>query len=382
MRLTLDGIIFETQYNGGISRLFATILPLMCELDPSLHITVCLSGRPRHPIPVHPRITTKRILPFDSLLRPRRYWRWAMPTVRGLALMLAIDADTTDVWHSTYFTYPLKRRLPSVVVVYDLIHEKYASLFRSSEVAMLKHSRKRIFAHTDRVICISETTATDVEAVYGVPRDRIEVVHLAPDPHFHSDGAPYSLMNRRPYLLYVGRRMPYKNFDTLLAAFERWDPSDPVDLVVVGPPWSRDETNTISEHKRRERIHLLTGVDDESLAALYRGATAFIYPSLYEGFGIPLLEAIACGCPVVASRIPASQEIAGSYPIYFDATSVDELISALDAVTCSGRSDELQAIGKELLARYSWEKTAASILTQYYVAAGEPPPDDLVQALS
>jgi glycosyltransferase involved in cell wall biosynthesis len=241
-------------------------------------------------------------------------------------------------------------------------------------------AKKRALAAADKIICISESTASDLQAIYGVERNKIQVIHLAPSLMFQpSDDSPPA--PEHPYLLYVGARTLYKNFDTLLAAFERWQPQVPVDLVVVGGPWEESEIGRLSGHKRRHQIHLLTHVDDERLASLYRQALAFVYPSLYEGFGIPLLEAMACRCPIVASRIPSNEEIAGDYPVYFDPTSIDDLVSALDASAAIGRHPELEARGSIILARYSWEKTAAQTLVQYYRVTDKPIPSNLRQTL-
>lgn len=376
MHLAIDGIIFELQDRGGISRIFTTILPLMCDLDPDLQITVYFARRPRYRLPAHPRIQTQLLLPLTRILRPRRYWKRIIPVVRSLALAFGVNRRENTVWHSTYFTYPLGRTLPNVVTIYDLIYEKYPELFDPNDVKAHLAAARRALNTADRVICISETTASDLQAIYGISRDKIGVTYLAPASAFSCSG-DVARPSSRPYLLYVGSRPPYKNFSTLLAAFERWEPPEPVELVVVGRPWKEDEMNQLAEHRKRDRIRLLTDIDDDQLAALYRGALAFVHPSLYEGFGIPLLEAMACGCPIVASRIPSTKEIAGDYPFYFEPTSVDRLVQALDVVAVNGRCIERLTLGQAIVARYSWKNTAVQTLVQYYEAAGIALPDYL-----
>jgi len=120
----------------------------------------------------------------------------------------------------------------------------------------------------------------------------------------------------------------------------------------------------------QNRVHLLTDVDDEELCRLYDQADAFVYPSLYEGFGIPLLEAMACGCPVVASRIPSTIEVAGMCPVYFESAEVESLLAAFDMALSEGRDSERVRSGFERVKSYSWDKTAKQTLEVYYVLSG------------
>jgi alpha-1,3-rhamnosyl/mannosyltransferase len=112
-------------------------------------------------------------------------------------------------------------------------------------------------------------------------------------------------------------------------------------------------------------VQVLTDVDDQTLCQLYNQALGLVYPSLYEGFGIPLLEAMACGCPIVASRISSTIEVAGDCPIYFDPTEEDDLLNALDIALSQGRNSERIQTGLEKVKSYSWDKTAAQTLKIY-----------------
>ena len=127
-------------------------------------------------------------------------------------------------------------------------------------------------------------------------------------------------------MLYVGRRSHYKNFSTLLQAYSVWKHRNEITLAAVGPPGSRVEEQQLAKLGIHDRVHYLTNVNDEELCLLYNEAIAFVYPSLYEGFGVPLLEAMASGCPIIASRIPATIEVAGECPVYFEATEVGSLL--------------------------------------------------------
>ena len=135
--------------------------------------------------------------------------------------------------------------------------------------------------------------------------------------------------------------------------------------MAVGKAWSKDEQRCMENLKIRDKVHLLTNIDDPDLCLLYNQAVAFVYPSLYEGFGIPLLEAMACGCPVIASRIPSTLEVAGEHPIYFEPAEVASLLEALDTALLEGRDSARVYSGLEWVKQYSWERTTEQTLEVY-----------------
>ncbi|MCP4110676.1 MAG: glycosyltransferase family 4 protein, partial [Desulfobacteraceae bacterium] len=168
-----------------------------------------------------------------------------------------------------------------------------------------------------------------------------------------------------PFLLYVGDRNHYKNADRLLQAYSVWKHRKKVALVVVGGQWKADEERRLTDLGIQDYVRLFTGINDEELCKLYNQAIAFVYPSLYEGFGIPLLEAMACGCPIVASRIPSTVEVAGDCPIYFEPAEIDDLLNAFDIALSEGRESARVKAGLEKVTSYSWDKTAAQTLEVY-----------------
>jgi glycosyltransferase involved in cell wall biosynthesis len=151
----------------------------------------------------------------------------------------------------------------------------------------------------------------------------------------------------------------------LLQAYSSWPRRKEVDLVVVGGKWSKKEVQHLAKLGITDRVHLLRDVDDQKLCLLYNQATAFVYPSIYEGFGIPLLEAMACGCPIIASRIPSTLEVAGECPIYFEPTEAEDLLAAFDIALSEGRASERVRSGLEQVKCYSWDKTARWTLEVY-----------------
>jgi glycosyltransferase involved in cell wall biosynthesis len=228
--------------------------------------------------------------------------------------------------------------------------------------------QKRCVMAADAVLCISEATRQDVQEMYHLSPDRLHVAHLACSDIFKPfDGNTLSVSREAdgPFFLYVGSRAHYKNFDGLITAYSRWQKRRDVRLLFVGSPWTQQEQRRFVELGIQDTVDLVTEAQDGMLCALYNQALAFVYPSLYEGFGIPLLEAMACGCPVIASRIPSSVEVAGEYAIYFDVGQEDSLIGSFDTAFAEGRKSPRTYAGLEHVKEFSWDKTALDTLGVY-----------------
>jgi alpha-1,3-rhamnosyl/mannosyltransferase len=148
---------------------------------------------------------------------------------------------------------------------------------------------------------------------------------------------------------------------TLLTAFTNWAYNKEVKIVVVGPKWSENEVDFIKSNNLEKQLLLYRGIQDDDLCDLYNQAKACIYPSLYEGFGIPLLEAMACGCPVIASRIPSTIEVAGGVPYYFEPGNAQSLIAALDYLMLDLALENRVKQGLEKVKQYTWEETARKV---------------------
>jgi glycosyltransferase involved in cell wall biosynthesis len=369
MTVVVDGIIYQLQSKGGISRLYSEVLPRMCNLDDLLYITLLSEGRLRQALPRHPRIAHRPIPSVDRYLCPGRVWKPIVQRAKRLVRKLWTGRGNGKIWHSTYYTLPEKWDGTCIVTVPDMIHERFEGLFNDPASERFREEKRRCVLSADAVICISEITRQDVQRFYGINAVRIQVVPLAHSRVFRFlEKIDYSpkLPTARPFLLYIGGRYRYKNFDGLLSAYGGWPGRKEVDLVVVGRHWSADEGQSLVQLEIADRVHLLTNVDDESLCHLYNRAAAFVYPSLYEGFGIPLLEAMACGCPLVASCIPSTIEVARECAIYFEPTEVEDFRAAFDVVLSEGRDSERVRAGFEQVKRYSWDKTAKQMLDVYH----------------
>ena len=374
MKLVVDGLIFQKEPFGGVARLFREILPRMCDLEPELHVRLFIDGPLSSELPQHAHIQVQHapaVRPTVRLTGWRRQvlypfrraasraWQW------GRSLWLGRGAGA--LWHSTYYTSPQVWDGAQVVTVYDLNHERYRDIYNDPLDEVARQQMRRCVALAGRVICISEATRRDVEQIYQVEAARLRVVPIACSPVFRrlKPDPPPAGWPTQPFLLYVGRRGCYKNFRWFVDAYSRWSQNQQVGLAVTGTPWSREERLYLKQLELADRVFHLGILDDEGLCQAYNQATALVFPSLNEGFGIPVLEALSCACPVVASRIPSTLEVAGDCPFYFESGQPHTLYEALEHALAEGRRPERVQRGLDQTGLFSWERTARQTLEVY-----------------
>jgi len=364
--LIVDGIIYLNQKFGGISRIYTETLPRLCDLEPELTITLLAYPKvsPER-LPQHKRITLRSIPDVYRHIRPYRFWRPYYSQLSKLATRALLGRSKGKIWCSTYYTSPIAWAGPQVFVAYDFVYEKYRQEYWQNELSgadKVIQNKAAAISKADLVICISEATRQDLMELYHVPDHKAVVVHLAHKSSFTLLDEAVDLQKDK-FLLYVGNRIRYKRFDILLRAYANWPSRFKIGLVCVGGgEWTDPEKQELSRYGLDNHVTLLPQVDDQHLCRLYNQASAFIYPSQYEGFGIPLLEAMACGCPIIASRIPSSVEVAESVPFFFTPGNLDELLVALDQAMSEGRSTPRTTEGLALARHFSWENTARGFL--------------------
>jgi glycosyltransferase involved in cell wall biosynthesis len=264
--------------------------------------------------------------------------------------------------HLAHYPCPLwlgaaKRRGARVVyTVYDLIPELFI------HPGKLLEERRAALSVADQVIAISQSTATDLQRLYGVPSDRITVVPLA--THFCAQPAPPS---GRPYLLGVGNRAGYKNFSAALEAFAQLAPAHPeLDLVCAGPPFAEEEWRDLATRGLAARVRCLPRPTDAELIQAYAGAIACVVPSVYEGFGLPVLEAMACGAPVVSSSAGSLAEVGGEAALYAEPTAPALAAALLRILREPALAEQLRRAGYARAAQFSWARTARETELVYH----------------
>ena len=314
------------------------------------------------PLPAH---AEWRVLPA------RRMW-----THRALAKeMLQHPPDVLFVpSHVLPFVLPIRRLPPAVVTIHDLGYHYFPAAHGWRQRLYLKWGTRWSVAAATRVIAISQATATDLQQVIGTPAAKIRVIHEAVAALPPSCALPEQIAAirtrygiSRPYALYVGTLQPRKNLTRLITAYEQLCARGAAtfDLVLAGNPgWLSDEI--VAQAKQSEyaaQIHLTGYVTDQDLPALLAGASFFAFPSLYEGFGLPILEAQIVGVPVMTAKGSSLPEVAGDAAIYVDPTDVDAIAQAMLRLSQDETlRQELIAAGQRNVQRFSWEKAAAETL--------------------
>ena len=273
-----------------------------------------------------------------------------------------------DIVHETYFseTPVLRSGKRRVITEYDSLHELYPHLFPQNQV---KTKEKKVaFERSDLVLAISHQTKSDMMEFFDLPEGKIQVTHLAADPKIEDHLIEYPESSGRPFLLYVGIRLKHKNFERFVRAFAASDRmKSELDLVVFTPfPFSQEENQLFKElGLTADQVKRVSG-DDPKLFGYFKTARAFVYPSLYEGFGIPPLEAMTYDCPVVCSNTSSLPEVVGEAALTFDPKNIEEMTAQMEKMAFD---DSLRAYyiqkGKERLSLFSWEKTAKETLHHY-----------------
>jgi glycosyltransferase involved in cell wall biosynthesis len=303
-----------------------------------------------------------RVEGWKSRLGPG-YPRYAMNAVWTAAI--APLRGRYDVYHASYQRWePSIRHRALVATHHDATQERFPELFRNA--AAIRARKGRLYRRADLVICVSESARQDLMEIYGVDEARTRLVHHGVTPVDETVNAFHD-GDLRPYVLYVGSRSAYKNFFALLQAFAVTGSARSTRLVVAGGgAWSDAERAAIVERGLGDRVVLLARVDEGRLGALYRGAALFVYPSWYEGFGLPPLEAMSAGSPVLVSHTSSLPEICGDAAYYFDPATKGALEQELQRLLADPalRVAKVEA-GRARVGRYTWESAATGTLAVY-----------------
>ena len=350
------------QTAGGINRYFANIVSgLPDQFQPRLIV-----DRKRHVnYPSHPNLKLYHLgkRRFDSFS-----YRFSVSfsRIEDALIRRRLASESFDVFHPTYYSLLTDRdhTVPTVVTVWDMIHELFAD--EMDPTGQSSEEKKRAIMSADRIICISENTKRDLLAKYAVIESAVSVTHLASELDATMSYGPEPIP-QQPYYLYVGSRSSYKNFHGLLHAFAKVV-SMKKDLVlcVVGTEFTHGEKQLIAELNLTRHVENYGHPTDNYLAKLYRCSVGLVYPSLYEGFGIPPLEAMACETVAIASDCSSIPEVVGDAGLLFDPRSNDQLIDILRSLPENEtlRSD-LICKGKRRAREFSWEKTVAQTVEVY-----------------
>jgi glycosyltransferase involved in cell wall biosynthesis len=360
LRVAID-LSPAVQGHGGIGRYARELAVALLESDLDLTAFV-VDGEGRTPAPPLDRIPAVRRR--DS----NKAWRLRTLVSSFLGRPMDTVGGSVDVFHGTDHLLPPLRRTASVLTVHDLSHLHVPRTHLPLNRSFLGLMLPRFVRAADAILCVSESTRRDVIATFGADASKVRTAHLgvsalyAPPTPAQVDDARtrYALPDR--YLLGVGTLEPRKNLRTLLAAFAALERRD-LGLVLVGPRgWRVEEALGGRDLPAavRDRVRLTGFVPEGDLPALYGGAEAFAYPSVFEGFGLPALVAMACGAPVIASDTTSLPEVVGDAGVLVPPTDVDAWTSALAAVLDDpARRAALRGAGLARARQFTWAKAAA-----------------------
>jgi glycosyltransferase involved in cell wall biosynthesis len=316
------------------------------------------------------------LVPLAHPGRPRdRVARGLARELTWLPLRLPHEARRRglDLLHCPGPVVPARSPVPLVVTIFDALPWRHPEWLTRANVASHRLLVRRAVRRAAAVVTASEHASGEVQAAYGLAADRVHVVPLGVSPLFspgEAGGAELSRLGAaRPYVLAVGTLQPRKNLAAALQAFERLAEDDvELSLVVAGGRgWGeRALADRLAASPFRERVRLVGPVADGDLRTLYRGAECFVFPSRYEGFGLPVLEAMACGTPVVCSDRTSIPEVAGDAAVLVSPDSVDEIEAAVRRVRSSETlRRELRERGLRRAAAFTWDRAADRIAGVY-----------------
>jgi glycosyltransferase involved in cell wall biosynthesis len=286
-------------------------------------------------------------------------------------------ARACDLLHIPHYNAPLLHRGPLLVSIQDLIHLSPPYRRTVSSQIYAKPMLNVVSRKADHIITVSEYSKSQIVELLGVPESKITVIHCGVAPHFHPNGNSGPCMDalkalgiQGPFILYVGNLKPHKNVPTLLRAFAQLRCRNGFDhfLLIVGDDlrWRHSFLEECRALGIREKTIQVPYVAESLLPGIYAAADAVVMPSLMEGFGLPVLEAMACGTPVVASRAASLPEVGADAVLYFEPTRADELAHQVARVLESGELRTLmREKGIQRAHQFTWQKAARRHIEVY-----------------
>lgn len=338
MKIVFDNIIYSLQVSGGISVVWNNLIKDVSNKDLDVKFieydncdrNICRSK-----------------LDLPSILVDKR-------SSRGIGLNRYFNPIVKDtdkfIFHSSYFRTCSKENAINITTVHDFTYDYYEKNILKKTV----HCRQKYAAlrNSDYIVCISENTKKDLLHFLPELKDKdIRVIYNGVDDVFtpkcdaHNDG----------YVLFVGRRDNYKNFDKIIRPLERLN----LPLVVVGSNLNRNETGNLSN------VICKSNISDEELNELYNNALCLIYPSAYEGFGLPVLEAQRAGCPVIAMNSSSIPEIIGDTPLLLENTTCEEIVKKIRLLEDEDVRQQVIKDGLVNAKRFSWKKMQSEYIKLY-----------------
>jgi glycosyltransferase involved in cell wall biosynthesis len=383
MRLLYDHQIFDMQRVGGVSRYFVELIknlptevtasiPIKYTVNQYLKDTPALACQISTPPDYYTKFMGGRVFKGKKRLYNLKRKYFPEPSIKNYNKELTIAAlkkGDFDLFHPTYYDDYFLDYIgskPFILTVYDMIHEIFPEYFMNNKNnRTISQMKRNLLRKASGIIAISANTKKDIISLCGINEDKIAVTHLGNSlPLKDSTSLPDELPKK--YLLFIGSRDNYKNFYFFIHAIHLLLEQDhELCIVCTGNKFTDEEKEFISALNLTNRI-IHRFVDDISLAHLYKNAQAFVFPSLYEGFGIPVLEAFRCGCPALLSNTSSLPEVGGDAAIYFDPKSAFSIREAVKQVLYDEEKRRTMIIkGFTQLEKFSWSTLGLSTYHVY-----------------
>lgn len=361
MKIFFDHQAFTLQNYGGISRYFCELISgINKEESEEAHLSLLWSNN----VHLEEYRLSKLEYPFQGKHRILQKSNNIFNTVEA-------TLSKYDIYHATYFSNFLEkanRNKPLITTFYDMTYERLSHKFSDlSQDQSISDNKRKIAQKASHLIAISESTKKDMVELLDISPDKISVIYLG------SSFKNISLIHKkepatsnRPYILYVGNRNGYKNFETFIRASSGILIKYKVKLICAGGGDFRSyERNLINSLFLSDLVEYST-INDKILPGLYENALAFVFPSLYEGFGIPILEAFSCNCPCVVSNNSSLPEVAGDAALYIDPLDEDSISMSIERLINDPiLRTELIKKGRDRLTFFSWTNTVKQTIDVY-----------------
>lgn len=362
MHIAYDSQIFRMQQNGGISKYFVKLIEAIKSLDNTVEISTVAGITPNDHL-LESNIKYHGI-PFNSIKRQvliNRFYDLS-GIYNSFIEKKYLSNSTIDIIHHTYNGYELflPKKAKKVITIHDLIYEKFQSQFSDSQDFLIK--KKESILNADHIICVSKNTQMDLIKYYSIDISKTSVVHHGVDEYKRQENR----IIKENYILYVGKREGYKNFINLLKAYSLSCLNKQIKLICFGgSSFNKEELRLIFESDLSDYVLHMKGSDFD-LANLYQNALFFIYPSIYEGFGLPVLEAMANKCPVICSNNSSLPEITNDSALSVNCEDIIDLKHAMEQLYNSADlRDNLVKLGMLNVKKFTWQLTAVKTLRIY-----------------
>lgn len=355
MKILIDHQGFSMQKYGGVSRVFAELIKYLKIKNVQVATPNILLENEYYLKILNKKSVFYR---FNKNKYVQKFQKVLLPFINEIYTKYYIKNKNVDIYFPTYYNpYLINKIDPSkcILFVYDMIHELYPELFKNNQKNI--SNKKKWLDYSNKIIAISNNTKLDILKLYPeIKPEKIEVIYLS---HSLNNNENIEIKNKLPskYILFVGTRTYYKNFKTLLIAYSIiFKNNKDIFLVCVGGGSFNNEEFALIEELQLENYIKQMNVSDNDLYTVYHNAFVFVFPSLYEGFGIPILESMYSQCPVILGETSSFPEVAGDAGIYCDITNPIDIASKIEYLLFNPnyRKDIIEK-GKQRCILFSWE---------------------------